>query len=76
MWAAMALRRYFLKHLGDGHLKDSNTVLGRLLAHSTDGALTDNQLFYIAILLLIAGNETTTNLLGGMLHTYAHHPDQ
>lgn len=76
MWAAMALRRYFLKHLADGHLKDSNTVLGRLLAHSTDGALTDNQLFYIAILLLIAGNETTTNLLGGMLHTYAHHPDQ
>lgn len=76
MRAAVALRRYFLKHLADGQLKESNTVLGRLLAHSTDGAITDNQLFYIAILLLIAGNETTTNLLGGMLHTYAHHPDQ
>jgi cytochrome P450 len=74
--AALALRRYFLKHLADGQLKDSDTVLGRLLAQNTDGALTDNQLFYIAILLLIAGNETTTNLLGGMLHTYAHYPDQ
>jgi cytochrome P450 len=74
--AAAALRRYFLKHLADGHLKGSDTVLGRLLEHNTDGALTDNQLFYIATLLLIAGNETTTNLLGGMLHTYAHHPDQ
>jgi cytochrome P450 len=76
MRAAMAMRRYFMKHLADGSLKGTNTVLGRLLAHSDDGALTDNQLFYIAILLLIAGNETTTNLLGGMLHTYAHHPDQ
>lgn len=76
MRAAMALRRYFLKHLADGHLKGSGTVLGRLLEHNTDGALTDNQLFYIAILLLIAGNETTTNLLGGMLHTYAEEPDQ
>ena len=74
--AAAALRRYFLDQFADGHLKESDTVLGRLLAHSTDGALTDDQLFYIAILLLIAGNETTTNLLGGMLHTYACHPDQ
>ncbi len=74
--AAFALRRYFMRQLADGHLKDSDTVLGRLLAHNTDGALTDSQLFYIAVLLLIAGNETTTNLLGGMLHTYAHHPEQ
>src|SRR5690349_11712883 len=43
--AALALRRYFLKHLADGELKDSDTVLGRLLAQNTDGALTDNQLF-------------------------------
>lgn len=74
--AAIALRRYFLRHLAAGELKGSDTVLGRLLAHSTDGALSDEALFQIAILLLIAGNETTTNLLGGMLHTYANHPDQ
>ncbi|CDO89122.1 cytochrome [Mycobacterium triplex] len=76
MRAAVALRRYFLQHLAAGQLKGSDTVLGRLLAHSADGGLTDNQLFYIAILLLIAGNETTTNLLGGMFDTYARHPDQ
>jgi cytochrome P450 len=76
MRAAVALRRYFLQHLAAGELKGSDTVLGRLLEHSTDGALTDDQLFYIAILLLIAGNETTTNLLGGMIHTYSQHPDQ
>ncbi|QRY48393.1 cytochrome P450 [Mycolicibacterium boenickei] len=74
--AAMALRRYFLEHLATGELKGSDTVLGRLLEHNTDGTLTDDQLFYIAILLLIAGNETTTNLLGGLFDTFARHPDQ
>lgn len=74
--AVIALRRYFLQQLGAGHLKDSGTVLGRLLEHNTDGSLTDDQLFYIAMLLLIAGNETTTNLLGGMFDTFACHPGQ
>ncbi|BBX86319.1 cytochrome P450 [Mycolicibacterium aubagnense] len=76
MRAAIALRRYFLRHLKAGELKGSETVLGRLVQHSADGALTDEALFQIAILLLIAGNETTTNLLGGMLDTYANNPDQ
>jgi cytochrome P450 len=76
MRAAVALRRYFMTHLAAGDLKGSNTVLGRLLEHSTDGGLTDDQLFYIAILLLIAGNETITNLLGGVIDTYAQFLDQ
>lgn len=74
--AAVALRRYFLEHLETGELKGSNTVLGRLLDYNTDGALTDDQLCYIAILLLIAGNETTTNFLGAMFDTFANNPDQ
>jgi cytochrome P450 len=76
MRALMALRSYFLKHLADGDLKGSGTVLGRLLEHNDENALSDDQLFYIAALLMIAGNETTTNLLGGMLQTYADQPDQ
>lgn len=71
-----ALRRYFLRQFASGGLKSSDTVLGRLLAHTDDGSLTDDQLFYIAMLLLIAGNETTTNLLGGMFDTLAHNPVQ
>ncbi len=74
--AMAALQRYFVKQFTAGELKGSNTVLGRLLAHNTDGSLTDRQLLLIAIHLLIAGNETTTNLLGGMFDTLAHHPDQ
>jgi cytochrome P450 len=76
MVAMTALQRYFVKQFAAGGLKGSDTVLGRLLAHNTDGSLTDRQLLLIAIHLLIAGNETTTNLLGGMFDTLAHHPDQ
>jgi cytochrome P450 len=74
--AALALRRYFLAHLASGELKGSDTALGRLLEHNAGGDLDNNQLFYIAVLLLIAGNETTTNLLGGMFDIYARMPDE
>lgn len=76
MTAMAALQRYFVRQFAAGSLKGSDTVLGRLMAHNTDGSLTDRQLLLIAIHLLIAGNETTTNLLGGMFDTLAHHPDQ
>lgn len=74
--ALVALQRYFRTQFAAGGLKGSNTVLGRLIEHNTDGSLTDQQLLLIAIHLLIAGNETTTNLLGGMFDTLARHPDQ
>lgn len=74
--AMAALQRYFVKQFTAGGLKGSDTVLGRLLAHNTDGSLTDRQLLLIAIHLLIAGNETTTNLLGGMFDTLANIHDQ
>ncbi|OBH07864.1 cytochrome [Mycobacterium sp. E2699] len=76
MSAMLALQRYFTGQFATGGLKGSNTVLGRLIEHNTDGSLTDRQLLLIAIHLLIAGNETTTNLLGGMFDTLARRPDQ
>jgi cytochrome P450 len=74
--AANSLRRYFMRQLATGGLKGTGTVLGRLLEHSENEAITDDELFTVAILLLIAGNETTTNLLGGLFDTLASHPDQ
>ena len=71
-----ALQRYFTKQFATGGLKGSDTVFGRLLTHTDAGSLTDDQLFLIAVLLLIAGNETTTNLLGGMFDTLARNPEQ
>ncbi|WP_396927739.1 cytochrome P450 [Mycolicibacterium sp.] len=70
------LQRYFMRQFAAGGLKDSDTVIGRLLTHAEGGSLTDSQLFHIAMLLLIAGNETTTNLLGGLFDTLANNPGQ
>lgn len=74
-----SLRRYFMTRFRAGHLKDSETVLGRLVDPSKRNGgpdLSDTELFTIAVLLLLAGNETTTNLLGGMFETFARFPDQ
>ncbi len=74
--AIAALRRYFRAQLAAGVLTGTDTVLGRLVDHNEDGELSDDELFFFAMLLLFAGNETTTNLIGGMFDTLAHHPDQ
>jgi cytochrome P450 len=74
--AIAKLRRYFKDQLASGRLTGSDSVLGRLIDHNEDGRLSDDELFFIAMLLLFAGNETTTNLIGGMFDTLAHAPDQ
>ncbi|SPM29635.1 Cytochrome P450 [Mycobacterium terramassiliense] len=71
-----AMHRYFTRQFAVGGLKGSDTILGRLLAENAAGSLPDRELFYFAMLLLLAGNETTTNLLGGMFDTLATHPEQ
>lgn len=74
--AVAALRRYFMDQFASGGLKGSETVLGRLLEGNADGSISDGELFWFAMLLLLAGNETTTNLLGGMFDTLGRQPDQ
>jgi cytochrome P450 len=47
-----------------------------LVQAEVDGeSLTDDQISGICALLLTAGNVTTTNLLGNLLHLLAHRPD-
>lgn len=74
--SAIALARYLRAQLANGQLKAEGSVLGRLLEHRAEGTMTDSELMLIALLLLMAGNETTTNLLGGMFDTLARDPRQ
>lgn len=69
-----SIYRYFHRQFRAGGLKGSDTLLGKLLAKNEDGTITEDELFYFAMLLLLAGNETTTNLLGGMFDTLARDP--
>jgi cytochrome P450 len=72
---SQSIYRYFYRQFAAGGLKGSDTILGRLLAKNEDGTITEDELFYFAMLLLLAGNETTTNLLGGMFDTFARNPE-
>ena len=69
------LRDYFDALVERGTKPD--TLLAALLAmEHADGALSRDELFINAALLLAAGHETTTNLIGTGLLALLRHPDQ
>jgi cytochrome P450 len=51
------------------HNTSGNDMLSRLTHPRDDGALAPQELFWFCLLLLVAGNETTTNLIGNLLLT-------
>lgn len=67
---------YFTGKLSRGELLGEQNVLGRLVAHNQEGKLSNDELFFFAFLLLLAGNETTTNMLGTLFLTLSENPDQ
>jgi cytochrome P450 len=67
---------YFTEKLGQGELLEKDTVLSRLVANAHDGRLSNDELFFFAMLLLLAGNETTTNMLGTLFLTLSDNPEQ
>ncbi|WP_204807001.1 cytochrome P450 [Mycobacterium riyadhense] len=69
------LRALFASRRDDGLLGD-RTVLGKLAADADDGRLSEDELFFFAALLLVAGYETTAHLIGSLFLTLADYPDQ
>jgi cytochrome P450 len=51
-------------------------LTGLLRAEEAGTLLTEDELLSTAVLLLVAGNETTTNLIGNGLLALLRHPDQ
>jgi cytochrome P450 len=70
------LHSYFCRRIKSGELLADDALLGRLVATADDGEISRDELFYFALLLLLAGNETTTNLLSTMFLTLSQNPDQ
>ena len=77
MGATVRLHHYFLAQRERRRLDPGDDVLSRL-APQADGAepLTADEFFWFCLLLLVAGNETTVNLLGNMAYLFATHPEQ
>ncbi|OJZ76351.1 hypothetical protein BRW65_01045 [Mycobacterium paraffinicum] len=76
MRAISRFHAYFTEKLRQGDLLGEKTVLGRLVANTQDGKLSNDELFFFAFLLLLAGNDTTVNMLSTLFLTFANNPDQ
>ncbi|ALR13440.1 hypothetical protein MYCSP_20800 [Mycobacteroides saopaulense] len=70
------LHDYFLTQLDKGNLLGPDTLLGKLVGEAGENEISHDELFFLALLLLLAGNETTTNLLSTMFLTLSENPDQ
>jgi cytochrome P450 len=73
--AVFRLHAYFNAVFRERHDAGSGDLVSHLTRSSDEGQLSAEELFWFALLLLVAGNETTTNLLGTMLLTLAQDPE-
>lgn len=67
---------YFQRIIAQRRAAPQDDLISALLAAQVDGEyLSPRELIGFCILLLIAGNETTTNLIGNALWTFDEHPE-
>lgn len=72
-----ALRAYVGEFVENARKKPSDGLISGLVRAADGGdRLTEDELFASIILLLIAGHENMTALLGGAVLAFARHPDQ
>jgi len=74
--SSLELRTYFGRVIEERRRKPRDDLVSRLVAANEDGVLSTDELMNACVLLLIAGNETTTNLVSNMALALARHPDQ
>ncbi|MEV0829037.1 cytochrome P450 family protein [Nonomuraea rubra] len=76
--ALVALNSYLHGLLGDKRRTPTGDLLSELArVHDDDhGHLSDTELLGTAVLLVVAGHETTVNLLGNALAALLDHPEQ
>jgi cytochrome P450 len=70
----LALQQYMAVLVEERRRAPTDDLLSRLVQPREEGALDATEVFWFSLLLLVAGNETTTNLLGNLLHTLASAP--
>jgi cytochrome P450 len=68
--------QYFAEVIARRRLAPGRDLLSLLVDPANGETLADGDLISFAILLLVAGNETTTNLIGNLVHALATNPDQ
>jgi cytochrome P450 len=72
-----ALQAYFRDIIGRRRAEPRDDLISGLLKAQEEGdRLSDRELLANCVLLLIAGHETTTNLIGNGTYALLRHPDQ
>ena len=75
--AAGAVVRYFGEIIAARRAAPSDDLVSALLASEVDGEhLADEEILGFCFLLIVAGTETTTNLIGGGAYALATFPDE
>jgi pimeloyl-[acyl-carrier protein] synthase len=71
------LRRYLADAIKQRAANPADDLISALIsARDESDALSENELLAFVVLLLLAGNETTTNLIGNGLLALCRHPEQ
>ena len=75
--ASMALFAYYEELIAERRRAPGDDLVTALLATEDDGdRMTDGELTAFLFLMVVAGNETTTKLLGNAVHHLTRHPEQ
>jgi cytochrome P450 len=75
--ASKALTAYFLGIIHERRVRPQNDLISALVTAEEKGdKLTEEEMLVMLRLLLVAGNETTTNLIGNGMLALLQHPDQ
>jgi cytochrome P450 len=75
--AKEALRNYLAGAIEERRARPADDLIGALVtARDENDALTEDELLAFVMLLLLGGNDTTTNLIGNGLLALARHPEQ
>ena len=76
--AFTALREYFIGEIEKRRRNPGDDLVSVLVAahEGSDEVLSEAELVAFVVILLLAGNETTTNLIGNGMLALTRHPDQ
>jgi cytochrome P450 len=75
--AFMELLRYTRELVRERRARPRDDLISTIVAEQEgEVALTDREVVQFVLLLLVAGNETTTNLIGNTVNALLDHPDQ
>jgi len=74
--AGVSLNSYIRDLVAEKTVRRGDDLLSDLAAAGEEGRLTDDEITATGVLLLIAGHETTVNLIGTGVRLLLRHPDQ